>query len=291
MLASCLSGCGGGSGTAEVAPQIRTLQLNVKMASTSAADSWNVCLDANQNLVCDVDEPVATATADGGYQLTVPVETVLTNRYWVAEQSTPNSTAVLRLAAPNESPVISSLTTFVTAQLMNVPDAGLAAAQLEVARLLGLPSDTDLLADPGAASDGPTGAIASTAMTALKAGTIARVARVENVRAASTTETPTRPQLIPQVVLNVMARYADATSGSLLPTVTSRTITGETAEVLNPTQCAIAEPLRIRIDTDGAVPIVSKDAYVTARLRTDASATYGEALDLTTQIRCRGNST
>jgi len=278
LLASCFSGCGGGGSTPP-------LQLRAQIATATADGSWKVCLDGNQNMACDAGEPVATIAADGRYQLTLPHDTPMTDRYWVAESVTAGTSAVLRLAAPASSRVISSLSTLVVAQLLkggstaNTPATRLAGSQSEVAGRLGLPATTNLLALP---DEGPIGAIADTAMAALQAGVAA---------AAQAANPGTQAQLIPLTVLDVMAHYADADSGGLLPTVTTRTIKSEVAAAFNPPQCSIAAPQRLYIDTDDAAPIVSKEDYLQARLRTDASTIYGAALDLKTQIRGRGNST
>jgi hypothetical protein len=290
LLTAYLTGCGGG-GEAVTVAAVSMQQLSVKVASTAPGDAWRICLDADQNLACDASDPVAEPLSDGNYRLALPIAAPLDARHWVAERRLSDGKLGLRLAAPAQSTVINGLTTFVSAQMLAAPSAGLAAAQQEVARLLGLPDDSQLLS--GMAQAGAIDALDSAAVSALQAGTQARAARAESIRAAEgpQADTSTSPQLIPQTALNVMARYVDMDNGGLLATVTPRTISGETAELLNPTQCRIEPPLRIRIDTEGGAPIVSKDDYVTATLRTEASEAYGAALELQAQIRGRGNST
>lgn len=57
-----------------------------------------------------------------------------------------------------------------------------------------------------------------------------------------------------------------------------------------PPTCVVEAPASMTIETTGSAPITSKDLYVTGRLQIAASGT-SPAVDATTQIRGRGNST
>ena len=294
-----MSACGGGGGSSDASGAISpTPTLSGKIAS-AAGQHWRVCLDSNKNLRCDDGELNAYADQSGQYQITLRADTSFADLPLVAElplsalNASASGTTTVRLAAPSSSAVISSLSTLVTLQWMATPELSLDANQQKIRGQLRLPDTVDLLGTPSSSSHAGLAAIADMAMAAWQSSTEARARRAaENGSVRTLAEPADSPtQSMGQVVLAILARYIDPSDGQALPTVTTRTAIREAGEIFNPTRCAINEPLRLQIDTNGAQAIVSKDDYVKATLRIPASSAYGEAVELATSIRGRGNST
>ena len=282
-LALVVSACGGGGeeGRREVSGRV----------FGEEGASWVVCLDENANLSCDAGEASTAAGVDGTFSMVVWSSVALEGRNWVAEAAPPSdeaagSASVLRLFGPASSGVVSSLTTLAVAERLAMTPPDLAAAAVKVRTILGLADSTDVLAAPSSQGDAALNRAADLAMVALRTAYRARPTEGnQEVSALYIAQTASK------VTLNALGRYADPQAGSVLATVGARTIATEVEQGVNPTDCKMEPPVRLYIDTEKAAAIESKETYVKARLRVDSSAADGPAIDVTAQVRGRGNST
>ncbi|GLS91246.1 hypothetical protein GCM10007916_23150 [Psychromonas marina] len=134
LIAATLSGCGGSSESPEI-PTTTTLSGKVADGYLSGA---NVCLDVNENKVCDVDEPSATSMAGGVFNIedisqsdidTYPLVVEIIKNVTVDEDNP--GVAVSKsysLSAPAGFTFISPLTTMI----QNEIEKGIAAIQAEI---------------------------------------------------------------------------------------------------------------------------------------------------------------
>jgi len=279
-----LAGCGGDDSTP-------TLDGKVTIASASG---WRVCIDANDNLQCDAGEVSTSTDAQGNYSVAVsklPDEKTRLLAISVLAAGADASSAVT-LAAPGTSKQISMLSTLVAATMIGQQDLTLADAQAQVRQRLSLPSTFDLLSPPSDWAPGYGVAL----QDAWTLGMQLRTANLLTANVDIATPMPdvpnTAPSRIAEVVLSVLSHYIDTSTSQLLATVTSRTITNEISERLQPTSCDVEvnTPVKLQIDTTDAAPIVSKEDYLTARFQLDADGSNA-AMDVTTSIRGRGNTT
>ncbi|SEK57514.1 CotH protein [Roseateles sp. YR242] len=297
-LAVCgLSACGGGEPDRILSGQL----------SHPEGLSWKVCLDSNANLSCEASETSVMADTTGSFRITLPHGTTLENKYLVAEQVTAVTTlataGTFRLSAPATATAINGLTSLVVTQWRLEPSAGLTAAVEKISTLFGLTSSADLLKGYDSSVYTGVDSIVTSSQTALQTGTqayiqLAQEAPAGNAGRASaqaaddvSTGIAALTDQLGRKVLAIIGRYVDADNGRMLPTVTSRTINEEVNQAINPSQCNVNTPLPIYIDTVNNAPIDSKETYVSARLRTATSAAYGDAIDVDTSIRGRGNTT
>lgn len=282
LCAGMLAACGGsGSAASERwAGQVQRL-------GSSAATRWTVCLDLNQNFVCDGTEPATQADDEGRFVLRVPAGTDRATAL-IAAAGDDGSGTGQRLAAPARAGLVTIFSTLAGLQWKSEPAAGLDAAQRPLRSLLLLAADVDLLNDGRWLGDASLVRTAAALYDAYQAG------------GAGRSDAPARPGMRPLVLddagfarllTETMARYLEPGRGRLLPGVSSRTLVNEIEQTLKPTACRVAAPTLLRIDTDGAAPITSKETYVGARLQAAAGAADGGALDLRLSIRGRGNST
>lgn len=163
-----LSACGGGGGDSSSAstPTTPTQQVSGKAIDGYLVGA-TVCLDLNDNGVCDPGEPSTTTQADGSYSL--PVSGTITGKKLlvVVTPSTkdlsrpgytfPASFTLSTLLSDTTNQHVTPLTSMVTAQM----EAGLSrtAAEQNVTALLG--GTVNLNADYIAGQDAATSALAS----------------------------------------------------------------------------------------------------------------------------------
>ena len=79
VVAMSMAGCGGGGGSGSSVPSSTTttpVAATTVILAGKVADGYiqgaTVCLDMNNNKVCDAGEPTATTDASGAYTLNVP---------------------------------------------------------------------------------------------------------------------------------------------------------------------------------------------------------------------------
>jgi hypothetical protein len=81
-VAALMVACGGGSGASDVTPSTVSISGVVADGYLSGA---KVCLDQNENMVCDAGEPTATTLAGGAYTITGVVASELAAYPVIAE--------------------------------------------------------------------------------------------------------------------------------------------------------------------------------------------------------------
>lgn len=145
-LAAGLIGCGGSSSKSHTATYSGTVLTEGRVAGAT------VCLDKNDNLSCDADEPSTTTDGNGEFSIV----TSATNAALVAQSADVEGVTVLvsprlsgsiapgtRLTAPNNAQIISLFTTLTQVRALTA-GVSYAQAQQDVVTALGLPSGTDL---------------------------------------------------------------------------------------------------------------------------------------------------
>ncbi|MFT3818202.1 MAG: CotH kinase family protein [Rubrivivax sp.] len=270
LCAALLAACDGGGRSPE------TLSGRVQRLGQPTATAWTVCLDLDQDFDCGPAEPRTQADGDGRFTLELPAGVDAAGAL-IAARGDDGSGTGQRLAAPAGAGLVTVFSTLIALQWKGDPAAGLGAAQRRLQALLMLAADADLLND-GEWTQDP--ALERTA-----------AALHDGVQAALPGLPAAGPGALAGLLTDTLARYLEPGRGRLLPGVGGRTLAHEIGQTLQPTACRVEPPPTLRIATDGAAPIVSKDAYVGARLQAEAGANGGDALDLRLAIRGRGNST
>ena len=264
-----------------------SLERRVSVANAGLPETV-VCLDINLNLACDADEPQARLDGDRIATISTRAEDSPSPGLWLAEMRSSGAADVsLRLLAPGSSSRIDGLSSLVAATWLTGQASGLEAAVSDTAYRLGLQSSAGML---GAASE----ELAPPGISNLDTHALALWASGFSALLAKDGRPPSSVAAVQDLgyaVSDVLSRYALASDGDLLATVTSRTLVHEVSEALSPSSCEFNQPLLIRVDTKAGVPILSKEDYVDATLEIPASAEFGAAFKAATQIRGRGNST
>jgi len=148
LLLQACGGGGGGSGS------------TTSTLSGAGMDGYitgaTICLDLNNNGLCDTSEPTATTGANGSYSLTYPTGTNLNNLNIIAQvpvgaidsdnPGTPISTAFKLLAPATQPLVVSPLTTLVS-QYAAANGVSAQAAATQIVTALGLPAATNIFQD------------------------------------------------------------------------------------------------------------------------------------------------
>lgn len=259
--------------------------------------AW-VCLDSNADLQCDETEPGAAVQPDGSYALSrmmlmdisglnlivqVPKSAV------AAEAAGPTIEAAFILSAParDEGVTISGLSTLLAMHRAVPAEADLSGVASELKRVLRLPDEVSL--------EAPADALPELNLTRLDGVIVSALREGARAHMQAATDVPSQPGVATQAAAKVLApilgRYTQASTGQLLHTVSTRTLTRETAEAFVPRSCVTLPPPVIVIDTAGGAPILDKENYVQAQLTMGATADFPQALNVSTRIRGRGNST
>lgn len=172
-LGLMLSACGGGSDTTKQEEQTQEPQL--QSFSGKAADGYLsgalVCLDLNNNSLCDSDEPSAITAAGGTYEFsdldaTLDLSQVRLLVKVIADQTidednpgVPVTQGYSLSSPPGQIDFVSPITTLIDHQMQNDPNQTQDQAEAVVAGQLGIDSTStvDLTGDYVAASDENSG--------------------------------------------------------------------------------------------------------------------------------------
>jgi uncharacterized repeat protein (TIGR04052 family) len=160
IAAAVLAACGGGGGGGSATTTSTSLSGVVADGYLTGA---KVCLDKNQNTVCDADEPFATTGAGGAYTIT-GVSAADAAAYPVlaevpATATDPDSTAADKtvgkafvLTAPKGNTTVTPLSSLVHQELQATPALSAASAAANVKTALGITTDplADYIATPNA---------------------------------------------------------------------------------------------------------------------------------------------
>jgi len=162
MAAAVLTACGGGGGSTATTPSTTSITGVVADGYLSGA---KVCLDKNENMVCDAGEPSATTGAGGAYTITGVTAADVAAFPVVAEvpatATDPDSTAADKtvgkafvLSTPKGNTTITPLSSLVHQELQATPALSAASATANVKTALGITSDplSDYIATPDASA-------------------------------------------------------------------------------------------------------------------------------------------
>lgn len=125
-MSLALAGCGGGSGGDTSAP---TYDVAGTIVSAGTLLDTPVCIDLNQNYVCDSTEPSAKTDNAGKFSLTSSDKNVLTST--ILAQVDQGSNQTLRLAAPGQNLATGNTVNGVTTLLAGLVIDGKTVAQAE----------------------------------------------------------------------------------------------------------------------------------------------------------------
>ncbi|MGI9945925.1 Lcl domain-containing protein [Vibrio hyugaensis] len=125
-MSLALAGCGGGSGGDTSAP---TYDVAGTIVSAGTLLDTPVCIDLNQNYVCDTTEPSAKTDNAGKFSLTSSDKNVLTST--ILAQVDQGSNQTLRLAAPGQNLATGNTVNGVTTLLAGLVVDGKTVAQAE----------------------------------------------------------------------------------------------------------------------------------------------------------------
>ncbi|EPT9253230.1 DUF1566 domain-containing protein [Vibrio alginolyticus] len=125
-MSLALAGCGGGSGGDTSAP---TYDVAGTIVSAGTLLDTPVCIDLNQNYVCDTTEPSAKTDNAGKFSLTSSDKNVLTST--ILAQVDQGSNQTLRLAAPGQNLATGNTVNGVTTLLAGLVIDGKTVAQAE----------------------------------------------------------------------------------------------------------------------------------------------------------------
>ncbi|MDW1519899.1 DUF1566 domain-containing protein [Vibrio sp. Vb5032] len=125
-MSLALAGCGGGSGGDTSAP---TYDVAGTIVSAGTLLDTPVCIDLNQNYVCDTTEPSAKTDNAGKFSLTSSDKNVLTST--ILAQVDQGSNQTLRLAAPGQNLATGNTVNVVTTLLAGLVIDGKTVAQAE----------------------------------------------------------------------------------------------------------------------------------------------------------------
>lgn len=125
-MSLALAGCGGGSGGDTSAP---TYDVAGTLVSAGTLLDTPVCIDLNQNYVCDTTEPSTKSDNAGKFSLTSSDKNVLTSI--ILAQVDQGSNQTLRLAAPGQNLATGNTVNGVTTLLAGLVVDGKTVAQAE----------------------------------------------------------------------------------------------------------------------------------------------------------------
>ncbi len=251
-------------------------------AASDAGKARLVCADGNRNWTCDAGEPQVEPAEDGSFVLSVPERAVLglQTLFLVAELGQEPPFALI--VPVTMSPSFSALGTLLSVQMVD-SESSLPDAQAAVRAALSLPDTLDLTQGPF--NEAPAVTLEPLVLAAIRQGSRAYLESMSEAGAGGAAVRAAR------AALDTLSRYIDADTGLPLPGVTGKTLIGETVGTLVPPTCSIRPPPMMRISTEDNAPIVSREDYVNARLEIDPTADFPDAIDVTTRIRGRGNTT
>ena len=155
-----LVGCGGGGGTATTTPTTVSLSGVVADGYLTGA---KVCLDKNENMVCDAGEAFATTGTNGAYTITGVTAADVAAYPVIAEvpatATDPDSTATDKtvgkafvLSAPKGNTTVTPLSSLVHQEMQATPALSAASAAANVKTALTITTDplADYIASPNA---------------------------------------------------------------------------------------------------------------------------------------------
>lgn len=155
-----LVGCGGGGGSVATAPATVSLSGVVADGYLTGA---KVCLDKNENMVCDAGEAFATTGTNGAYTITGVTAADVAAYPVIAEvpatATDPDSTATDKtvgkafvLSAPKGNTTVTPLSSLVHQEMVATPALSAASAAANVKTAMGITSDPlkDYIATPDA---------------------------------------------------------------------------------------------------------------------------------------------
>ncbi|MET4578178.1 CotH kinase family protein [Ottowia thiooxydans] len=271
MAAAALGACGGGS---ETDPPVKT------GATTSLGPGSKICVDLNQNLRCEADEPATFADSESRYEIATPPESGTSAILLVGEPaSTPEGVAPLRLATlAGWSKEINVLNTMVAAKVLTQSAADASGAYNDIVKAFGVSNNVSLNAS--------WAAIDSTAQSALREA--AEIAREQAGVDDYSVPVVSNASL---ALIDSLARYIDGSTGQLLPGVTSHYVKTDVRGTLGLDICTVPQVQRLEIATEGGAPILDKENYINAvaSLQDGNGVALAQEMDL--KIRGRGNYT
>ncbi len=305
--ASGLTGCGGDDDASAPAPSAQapggstggttgggtsgapTVALSGS-ARAAGTRSVKVCLDLGSDGRCDASDPQAPATG-GTFTLVGLVPGDVPGRFLLAEYTdTGSGIPALVLTAPALDGIrIDGLSTLAAERFDALSTDARAAHDRAFASVV---AEMAAVTVPGA-----TDPSVDARLSALDDASVDSLVRAWGVGQSSRSPTETLHAALrdhARATVPVIARYVDRSTGTLLPTVTSRTLASEVAGTVYPPTCAVEPAARVAIDTLDAAPVVSKSTYVdVTRLVLDANDGSGAPIVVTdaARIRGRGNFT
>lgn len=276
-----LSSCGGGEGFDGVAPPPE-ISISGRLQDGLVADV--VCLDTNKNLVCDSNE--RQVPLNGGKTFAFQVSGNTQGFLLGSHQALSAGDALpsMIFAAPlSEAPVISALSTLQVARMAKGETASEADTSLRT--VLRLPTAIHWQDyAKNAENKVEWERVELSAQAALRKG---------YAQAGALAASDALPVLA-RALESSLARYMQAGQGTLLPTITTRTIGSETALALNPTSiCPIAtEVPKLFVDIEDGQTIIEKTDEYAADLYFEGAETHkdGKVFAIET-IKGRGNMT
>lgn len=264
--------------------------------------AW-VCLDTNGDLLCDDTEPGGAVQVGGAFQFlrpTLMAAHAMNLVVQVPDQPTqtlpvaplPAGAFVMATPARDDGAVVTGLSTLL-AMHRSAPgqdgdeEEDIALVESNLKRTLGLPEEVSLLAAPATDEQRDLKKLDAWVVTALRQGAQAH----SQTSAGDAGPTGASTRAAAEVLAPIIGRYTQVETGQLLHTVGARTLVHETKAAFAPHTCVTLPPPMVVIDTAGGAPIVDKETYVQAQLTMGATADFPQALNLSTKVRGRGNST
>lgn len=289
LVTLALAACGGSDSPPPTSlTETPAAPLNSLTGTLAAAfDDAIVCVDENRNFACDANEPLAQIEPSGDFSILVKPEANLSQTLLVAELDTlpdPETSAVashLTLAAPATGDRrVGALSTLVALRLLAQPELSVEQATAQVDGQLGLTRYS-----VGSGQDRPGWA-------PLEAASLAALTRLT----ATPPDTGAAPaptiQEVATGLIDTLKRYIDPTTEGLLQTVDGRTLASEARHLTGGKACSAIAPLpQLRLDTEGAAPIVSKEDYLNATFHFVGATQHSDDTVFKTEVKGRGNST
>lgn len=276
-----LAACGGSD-----SPTPMTLTGALSAPFSSAV----VCIDENRNFACDAGEPLAQPDPSGVFSIAIAPEADLSQALLVAELDSlanPDTSAVasrLTLAASAAGDRhIGALSTLVALPGLAQPALSLEQATAQVDAQLGLARHSvgDRQGYPGWAP-----------LEAASLAALSRLAGTPHETEAGPQSPAATVQGAAEALAATIKRYIDPATEGLLPTVDGRTLASEVHDLTGGQTCTAIAPLpQLRLDTEGAAPIVSKDNYLNATFHFVGATQHSDDTVFKTEVKGRGNST
>lgn len=275
LVVGCGGGGGGDSPQEPEAPQPQRLTAQIDLRDLGAAPLAGVtaCLDLDGDLQCSAAEPSAVPDTQGALSLEAAAGVDLATLSIVVAVPQDGSGAVPAHVLAAQARPVTAVNTLTT--LQRVQRGRVAAPADDLASYWKLA--------PGTALHDPQDA------QAIRLNDIARPALLQ-LLAAATSGTPQTTAAAAPALIDALAGYIDAGSGTLLRTITPRVVATQALHALKPSGCEAAPVATLEIETAGQASIASKEQYVAATLRVSADGDQ-PAQQLPMRIRGRGNST